>query len=129
MIPRAGRLFWKLVLALWVSMLLSIALTTACLHLMGYIPPPRGDDLLSVGPLPLLPLITGAVTVLVTGLVLAWYLSRPLNHLRWALHRVAEGTRLGINSTPTVFINGRRVAGAQPYEVFAGIIDEELSRK
>ena len=42
---------------------------------------------------------------------------------------VAEGTRLGIDSTPTVFINGRRVSGAQPYEVFAGIIDEELSRK
>lgn len=42
---------------------------------------------------------------------------------------VAQGTRLGINSTPTVFINGRRVSGAQPYEVFAGIIDEELSRK
>jgi|SRR5688572_5905112 protein-disulfide isomerase len=42
---------------------------------------------------------------------------------------VAQGTRLGINSTPTVFINGRRVSGAQPYEVFAAIIDEELSRK
>ena len=42
---------------------------------------------------------------------------------------VAQGTRLGINSTPTVFVNGRRVAGAQPYEVFAAIIDEELARK
>jgi protein-disulfide isomerase len=41
---------------------------------------------------------------------------------------VAQGTRLGVNSTPTVFVNGRRVSGAQPYEVFAGIIDEELSR-
>jgi predicted DsbA family dithiol-disulfide isomerase len=27
-----------------------------------------------------------------------------------------------------VFINGRQVTGAQPYEVFAGIIDEELER-
>jgi protein-disulfide isomerase len=42
---------------------------------------------------------------------------------------VAQGTRLGVNSTPTVFINGRRVSGAQPYEVFAAIIDEELSRQ
>jgi protein-disulfide isomerase len=41
---------------------------------------------------------------------------------------VAQGTRLGVNSTPTVFINGRRVSGAQPYDVFASIIDEELSR-
>jgi protein-disulfide isomerase len=42
---------------------------------------------------------------------------------------VAEGTRLGINSTPTVYINGRVLSGAQPYETFAAIIDEELSRK
>jgi protein-disulfide isomerase len=41
---------------------------------------------------------------------------------------VALGTRLGVNSTPTVYINGRMVAGAQPYETFAAIIDEELSR-
>jgi protein-disulfide isomerase len=41
---------------------------------------------------------------------------------------VAQGTRLGVNSTPTVFVNGRRVSGAQPYEVFAAVIDEELSR-
>ena len=41
---------------------------------------------------------------------------------------VSVGARLGINSTPAVFINGRQVTGAQPYEVFAGIIDEELER-
>lgn len=41
---------------------------------------------------------------------------------------VSLGTELGINSTPTVFINGRRVTGAQPYETFAAIIDEELER-
>jgi protein-disulfide isomerase len=49
-------------------------------------------------------------------------------HAEIVRNGVAEGTRLGIDSTPTVFINGRRVSGAQPYEVFAGIIDEELSR-
>ena len=42
---------------------------------------------------------------------------------------VAEGGQLGVNSTPTIFINGRRLSGAQPYEVFAQMIDEELSRK
>ncbi len=42
---------------------------------------------------------------------------------------VAQGTRLGVNSTPTTFINGRRVSGAQPYEVFAAVIDEELAKR
>jgi protein-disulfide isomerase len=42
---------------------------------------------------------------------------------------VSEGSDLGVNSTPTIFINGRRLAGAQPYEVFAAIVDEELARK
>ena len=42
---------------------------------------------------------------------------------------LSEGNQLGVNSTPTVFINGRRLSGAQPYEVFAAVIDEELSRK
>jgi protein-disulfide isomerase len=42
---------------------------------------------------------------------------------------VAEGGQVGVNSTPTIFINGRRLSGAQPYEVFAAIIDEELARK
>ncbi|MGH9242308.1 MAG: DsbA family protein [Vicinamibacterales bacterium] len=33
-----------------------------------------------------------------------------------------------MNSTPTIFVNERRVSGAQPYEVFAAVIDEELGR-
>ncbi len=41
---------------------------------------------------------------------------------------VAQGSRLGVNSTPMIYINGRRVSGAQPFEVFASLIDEELSR-
>lgn len=40
----------------------------------------------------------------------------------------AEGSRVGVRSTPTFFINGREVGGAQPYEVFATIIDEELAK-
>jgi len=41
---------------------------------------------------------------------------------------VSEGGALGVNSTPTIFINGRRLSGAQPYEAFTAIIDEELAR-
>jgi protein-disulfide isomerase len=41
---------------------------------------------------------------------------------------VAQGTRLGVNSTPTIYINGRMLSGAQPYETFVAVIDEELSR-
>ena len=39
-----------------------------------------------------------------------------------------EGTALGVGSTPTVFVNGRLLSGAQPYEAFRAIIDEELQR-
>lgn len=41
---------------------------------------------------------------------------------------VSAGSLLGVNSTPTVFVNGRRLSGAQPYEVFVSVIDEELAR-
>jgi protein-disulfide isomerase len=34
----------------------------------------------------------------------------------------------GIRGTPTFFINGRPIVGAQPFEVFAAVIDEELAR-
>lgn len=36
-------------------------------------------------------------------------------------------TSMGLNSTPTFFINGLAVVGAQPYEVFQQIIDKELA--
>jgi protein-disulfide isomerase len=39
-----------------------------------------------------------------------------------------EGTRLGVTGTPTFFINGRLLTGAQPLEAFARIIEDELSR-
>jgi protein-disulfide isomerase len=35
---------------------------------------------------------------------------------------------LGINGTPAFFINGRPLTGAQPFEMFARVIDEELSQ-
>lgn len=33
----------------------------------------------------------------------------------------------GVNSTPTFIINDRKVEGNQPYQVFQGIIDQELA--
>lgn len=42
--------------------------------------------------------------------------------------QMGVGTALGVSSTPSMFINGRMVSGAQPYETFTAIIDEELER-
>ena len=38
------------------------------------------------------------------------------------------GIDTGVSSTPTFFINGIGLEGAQPFEVFAQIIDYELER-
>ncbi|NTX07986.1 thioredoxin domain-containing protein [Myxococcus sp. CA040A] len=40
----------------------------------------------------------------------------------------AEGSRLGATGTPTFFINGRTLVGAQPLDGFKRIIDEELKK-
>ena len=34
-----------------------------------------------------------------------------------------------MNGTPAFFINGRMLSGAQPFEKFKELIDEELSAK
>jgi protein-disulfide isomerase len=39
-----------------------------------------------------------------------------------------EATQLGLSSTPSIFINGRLVMGAQPFEAFQSVIDDELAR-
>ena len=39
----------------------------------------------------------------------------------------AFANNLGVNSTPTFFINGLAVVGAQPFAVFKQIIDQELA--
>jgi len=41
---------------------------------------------------------------------------------------IEQAERLGVSSTPSFFVNGRLVRGAQPFEVFAEIIDDELAR-
>jgi protein-disulfide isomerase len=37
-----------------------------------------------------------------------------------------EAAALGVNSTPTFFVNGRRLSGAQTYESFKQVIDQAL---
>jgi predicted DsbA family dithiol-disulfide isomerase len=37
-------------------------------------------------------------------------------------------SRLGVSGTPTFFINGRHMAGAQPIAEFKNLIDEELAK-
>jgi protein-disulfide isomerase len=41
---------------------------------------------------------------------------------------IADGTEVGVTGTPAFFINGRMLSGAQPFEKFKEIIDEELAR-
>lgn len=40
----------------------------------------------------------------------------------------AEGRALGVDSTPTVFINGQQIRGALPYESFKSVIDGLLGQ-
>ncbi len=42
---------------------------------------------------------------------------------------VDEGTRLGVTGTPTFFINGRMIAGTQPIDAFASLIEQELAHR
>lgn len=39
---------------------------------------------------------------------------------------IESGKKIGVKSTPTFFVNGKLISGAQPIEVFSEIIDEEL---
>jgi len=39
----------------------------------------------------------------------------------------AAGAQLGVSGTPAFFINGRPLTGAQPFEAFAQVIEEELA--
>ncbi len=44
------------------------------------------------------------------------------------LKDLADGSSLGVTGTPTFFINGRMIVGAQPYEAFKTIIEDELAK-
>lgn len=40
----------------------------------------------------------------------------------------AEGRAAGVRGTPTFFVNGRRLVGTQPWEVFRDAVDEALAK-
>ncbi len=40
---------------------------------------------------------------------------------------ISEGLQAGVSGTPTFFINGNKLVGAQPYSAFQAAIDAELS--
>jgi protein-disulfide isomerase len=42
---------------------------------------------------------------------------------------IAEGNAAGVTGTPAFFVNGRSLEGAQPFEAFKRVIDEELAAK
>jgi protein-disulfide isomerase len=39
---------------------------------------------------------------------------------------IEEGKKVGVKSTPTFFVNGQVITGAQPLDVFSELIDEQL---
>jgi protein-disulfide isomerase len=41
---------------------------------------------------------------------------------------MAEGQSVGVSGTPSFIINGRSLVGAQPYQSFKSVIDDELAR-
>ncbi|GBD24981.1 Disulfide bond formation protein D [bacterium HR30] len=41
---------------------------------------------------------------------------------------IEEGTAAGVSGTPAFFVNGRMLSGAQPFEAFKQLIDDELKR-
>jgi protein-disulfide isomerase len=49
-------------------------------------------------------------------------------HAARVSENIKSGTALGVGSTPTLYVNGRPVVGAQPFEYFKAVIDEELAR-
>lgn len=101
---RHGRLFWKLLFAVASSMLLTVAGAIGYLLLTGH-SPPKVDGQAMWGPIPLVPLISATVAIFGISLGLAWYLSRPLRHLSWALGQFADGM---LDTRAAPLMGGRR---------------------
>jgi len=84
--PHFGRLFWKLFAALWLAMIVAFGGAVTYFHLAGFEPPhqqPGEANLRAV------PFVSAAFVSLFFSAFMAWYLSRPLQHLRWGLRRAA----------------------------------------
>lgn len=42
---------------------------------------------------------------------------------------LTDGEAYGVSSTPAFFVNGRMIVGAQPYEEFSAVVEDELARR
>lgn len=89
-----GRLFWKLFATFGLATLLGVVSSVLVLSLSGEVPPTRPPLWV-----PLIPLSLGLLFCLLAGLAAAWYLSRPLAHLRQAL-REAAAARFEVRVVP-----------------------------
>jgi protein-disulfide isomerase len=49
-------------------------------------------------------------------------------HAARVTENLRSGEALGVSSTPTLYVNGRPVVGAQPFDYLKAVIDEELAR-
>lgn len=108
-------IFWKLLLVLWLSMVLSVLAAIVYLRWsMGpmAVPPP---ELMTLGFVPLVPLVTGSLAMLVVGAAVAWYLAGPIGHMRQGLRRAALG-RFDTRVLP--LLGGRRDELAELAEDF-----------
>jgi protein-disulfide isomerase len=39
-----------------------------------------------------------------------------------------EGAAVDVSGTPATFVNGRKIGGAYPYEVFKKVVDQEMAK-
>ncbi|MBW1804497.1 MAG: thioredoxin domain-containing protein [Deltaproteobacteria bacterium] len=49
-------------------------------------------------------------------------------HAQVVQTETASGRQIGIQSTPSFLVNGQPVIGAQPFEVFEQLIEQELKK-
>jgi two-component system OmpR family sensor kinase len=84
-------IFWKLLLMLWLSMVLSVvaAIVFVRYSMEAMVAPP--PEVLAVGVFPIVPLVTGSLAMLFVGVAIAWYLAGPIRHMRHGLRQVALG--------------------------------------
>lgn len=103
---KRGSLFWKLLLGLWFSLILTVLGTSAYFHAAGLQPPKKDSSarIAGIPAIPLVPLASAGIAILFTGFVLVVYVTRPLQHFRWALAQIAAG-RLDTRVRPLM---GRR---------------------
>ncbi len=47
----------------------------------------------------------------------------------WVDSDIRQGGSVGVRGTPATFVNGRLVSGAQPFEAFKTIVEEELKKR